>query len=233
MNTGTIIGIAVGAVVVLLLIALVARAASRRRDERRREQAGELRQEARSRSIQAESARASADEQAAQAKRAQAEAEERAAQARQGHAAAERRAVEAEHLTESARDQHAQARAIDPNASDSGQDEALAMINAPTDRFHRNGQLSEVHGDSCYRSRMVVRHRGCRDQLRWLRLKPTYSRACGRGASARRSPSSWPVLRAALVSQRSPGTRWRTLARPSATLVTAFATERKQTPDMS
>ena len=57
MSTGTIIGIAVGAVVVLLLIALVARAASRRRDERRREQAGELRQAARSRSIQAESAR--------------------------------------------------------------------------------------------------------------------------------------------------------------------------------
>jgi len=35
--------------------------------------------------------------------------------------------VEAEHLTESARDQHAQARAIDPDASDSGQDEALAI----------------------------------------------------------------------------------------------------------
>jgi hypothetical protein len=49
-------------VVVLLLIAIVARAANRRRDERRREQAGELRQQARSRSIQAESARASADE---------------------------------------------------------------------------------------------------------------------------------------------------------------------------
>ena len=46
MSTGTIIAIAVGAVVVLLLIALVARAASRRRDERRREQAGELRQQA-------------------------------------------------------------------------------------------------------------------------------------------------------------------------------------------
>jgi hypothetical protein len=30
-------------------------------------------------------------------------------------------------LTESARDQHAQARAIDPDASDSGQDEALAI----------------------------------------------------------------------------------------------------------
>lgn len=126
-NTGTIIGIAVGAVVVLLLIFLVARAASRRRDERHREQAGELRQQARSRSIQAKSARASADEQAAQAKRAQAEAEERAAQARQTHAAAERRAVEAEHLTESTRDQHAQARAIDPDATDSGEDEAIAI----------------------------------------------------------------------------------------------------------
>ena len=54
MNTGTSIAIAVGAVVVLLLIAFVARVASRRRDERRRQQAGELRQEARSRSIRAE-----------------------------------------------------------------------------------------------------------------------------------------------------------------------------------
>ena len=68
MSTGTIIAIAVGAVVVLLLITLVARAASRRREERRREQAGEFRQEARSRSIQAESARASADQQTAEAR---------------------------------------------------------------------------------------------------------------------------------------------------------------------
>ena len=44
MSTGTIIAIAVGAVVVLVLIAVVARAANRRRDELRREQAGELRQ---------------------------------------------------------------------------------------------------------------------------------------------------------------------------------------------
>jgi hypothetical protein len=58
--------------------------------------------------------------------------EERAAQARQGRATAERQAVKAEHLTESARDQHAQARALDPDASDSGQDEALA-INERTD----------------------------------------------------------------------------------------------------
>ena len=60
-------------------------------------------------------------------KRAEAEAEERAAQARKGRAAAEQRAVEAEHLTESAHDQNAQARAIDPDASDSDQDEALAI----------------------------------------------------------------------------------------------------------
>ena len=46
MSTGTIIGIAAGAVVVLLLVAVVARAASRRRDERRRERAGELRWQA-------------------------------------------------------------------------------------------------------------------------------------------------------------------------------------------
>jgi hypothetical protein len=127
MSTGAIIAIAVGAVVVLALIAGLARVASRKRDERRREQAGELRQEARSRSIQADSARASADEQAAEALRVQAEAEERAAQARQGRAAADRQSLEAERLTESARDQHAQARAIDPDASDSGQDEALAI----------------------------------------------------------------------------------------------------------
>ena len=34
------------------------------------------------------------------------------------------RPIKAEHLTESARDQHAQARAIDPDVSDSGQDQA-------------------------------------------------------------------------------------------------------------
>ena len=127
MNTGTIVGIAVGAVAVLLLIAVVARAASHRRDERRREQAGELCQESRSRSIQAVSVRASADQQAAGAKRAEAEAEERAAQARQGRASAARLAVEAERLSKTARDRHARARAIDPDASDSGRDEAVAI----------------------------------------------------------------------------------------------------------
>ena len=66
MSTGTIIVIAAVVVVVLMLLMFVVRIASRRRDERRREQAGELREQARSRSIQAESARASADEQAHQ-----------------------------------------------------------------------------------------------------------------------------------------------------------------------
>jgi uncharacterized membrane protein len=61
MSTGTIIAIVVVALLLVLLIAAVARAASRKRDVGRREQAGELRQEARSRSIQADSARASAD----------------------------------------------------------------------------------------------------------------------------------------------------------------------------
>ena len=75
------------------------RAVSRRRNEERREQAGELRQQARSRSLQAEGARAAADEQAAGARRAQAEADERAAQARARRADAERRAAEAERLT--------------------------------------------------------------------------------------------------------------------------------------
>jgi predicted Holliday junction resolvase-like endonuclease len=126
-STGAIIAIAVGAVVLLLLIALALRAMNHRRNDRRREQAGQLREQARSRSIQAESARASADEQAAEAKRAQAEAEERAAQAREEHAAAERRALEAEQLTEDARAHHDQARAVDPDVSDSAQDEALAI----------------------------------------------------------------------------------------------------------
>jgi hypothetical protein len=126
-STGTIIAIAAGAVVALIIIGLVVRAAGRRRGERHREQAGELREQARTTSIRAESARASADEQAAEAKRAQAEADERAAQARQGQADAERQAIEAEHLTESARDQHAQASALDPDVSDNGQDEALAI----------------------------------------------------------------------------------------------------------
>jgi hypothetical protein len=42
--------------------------------------------------------------------------------------------VEAERLTESARDQHARARAVDSDASDDGHDEALAIINATHDR---------------------------------------------------------------------------------------------------
>jgi hypothetical protein len=135
-STGTIIAIALGAIAALIFIGLVARAAGRRRDEHHREQAGELRQEARASSIQAESARASADERAAEAKRAQAEADERAAQARQGRADAERQAIEAEHLTESARDQHARASALDPEVSDNGQDEALEI----DERHDREGR---------------------------------------------------------------------------------------------
>src|SRR6185437_2573556 len=42
-----------------------------------------------------------------------------------------------------------------------------------------------------------------------------------------RSPSKWLVLRVVLASQRSPGARWRTLARSSAMSVIAFATDRR------
>ena len=42
-------------------------------------------------------------------------------------AAAEKQAVEAEQLSESARSYHDQARETDPGASDSGEDEALAI----------------------------------------------------------------------------------------------------------
>jgi hypothetical protein len=126
-STGAIIAIVVGAIVVVTLIALSARAAGRRRDEHHRHEADELRQRARQQSIQAESVRASADAQAADAKRAEAEADERAAQARLARAAASRTEFEAEHMSEDARSHHDQARALDPDASDTGQDEALAM----------------------------------------------------------------------------------------------------------
>jgi DNA-binding transcriptional LysR family regulator len=53
--------------------------------------------------------------------------EERAAQARQGRAAAETQAIEAEQLSGSARAYHDEARQTDPDASDSGHDEALAI----------------------------------------------------------------------------------------------------------
>jgi hypothetical protein len=60
-------------------------------------------------------------------KRARAEAGERAAQARQGHAAAERCAVEAERMIEDVRAHRDQAREIDPDVSDSGQEEASVI----------------------------------------------------------------------------------------------------------
>ena len=131
MSTGAIIAIVAGAVVVVLLFALVISAIARSRRAAHREQAAELREDARSRSIDAASTRAAADEQAAHAKRVQAEAEERAAQARHGRATAERSAVEAEHETQAAREQHDRARALDPDVSDSPHEEALAMDEVP------------------------------------------------------------------------------------------------------
>jgi predicted Holliday junction resolvase-like endonuclease len=79
MSTVWIIVIVVAAVVLLVLLFAVVR--RRGRIERKREQAGELREEARSRAMSAEQARLTADEHAERAereRRAAAEAEARA-----------------------------------------------------------------------------------------------------------------------------------------------------------
>lgn len=127
MSTGAIIGIIVGAAIVLLLIGVLARTAGRRRRDARRDEAYQLRQDARTHSVEAEGERAAADEQAAQARRSEAEAEELAARARHDRALAERQRIEAERRSELARAHHDQAREVDPDVSDTGQEEALAI----------------------------------------------------------------------------------------------------------
>ena len=124
MSTGAIIAIVIGAILLVALIALVARAAGQRRLERRREAAGEQRDQARTRAIQAESARATSDERAARAQRAEAEAEEKAAQARREGAVAQQSSAEAERQSEAARAHHDRARRLDPDISDTGEEEA-------------------------------------------------------------------------------------------------------------
>jgi hypothetical protein len=75
--------------------------------------------------VQAESARASADERDAKARRS--EAEELAAKALKERAIADRQSIEAERQSDAARSHHAEARRVDPDASDSGHEEALAL----------------------------------------------------------------------------------------------------------
>lgn len=124
MSTGAIIAIVAGAIVLVAVLVLLTRAARGRRLESRREDAAELRQRAAARERSAADARAAADEESARAQRVRAEADEKAAQARRNEIAAQERAGDAERETLVAREHHDRAREIDPDASDTGEDEA-------------------------------------------------------------------------------------------------------------
>lgn len=124
MSTIAIIAIVVGAIVLCVLAGLAIRAG---RNRRRRSAAGELRLEAKERERVAGDARAAADEQAARAARLRAEGDEKLAAARRGEVAAGRRSSEAERRSVAAREQHDRARRIDPDSSDSGEEEAIAL----------------------------------------------------------------------------------------------------------
>ena len=131
MSAGTIVGIVAGAVVLIALIAFAVVATRRARLDSRRRKAGELRHQADERRIQVEASRASAAERAARAQRAQAEAEERTAQARQDSALAQKEARAAEEQTAMAREHYDRARAVDPDSSDTGEEEAHAVNEEP------------------------------------------------------------------------------------------------------
>jgi FtsZ-interacting cell division protein ZipA len=123
-STGAIIAIVVGAILLVGLIVVGTRMARQRRLEGRREKAGELRQQAQHRDRTAQDARAAADEESARAERVRAEADEKEAEARRHEIAAQQRAGEAEGKTVVAREHHERAREVDPDVSDSGEDEA-------------------------------------------------------------------------------------------------------------
>jgi len=127
MSTGAIIAIVVGAIILVALLAYTAAAMRRHRLEGRREEARGLHRQAQARSIQVEGQRASAEEHAARSRRAQAEAEEKAAQARRDELVAQERAVEADRGAEAAREHHDRARAVDPDMSDEGHEEAVEL----------------------------------------------------------------------------------------------------------
>jgi FtsZ-interacting cell division protein ZipA len=136
MSTAAIIAIVVGAVLLLVLFVLGTRMARQRRLEGRREKAVELRQQAQHGERTAEDARAAADEETARAQRVRAEADEKEAEARRHEIAAQERTGEAEGKTVVAREHHDRAREVDPDVSDSGEDEALDL-NDGTDSASR------------------------------------------------------------------------------------------------
>jgi FtsZ-interacting cell division protein ZipA len=126
-STGTIIAIVIGAIVLVALLTVAVIAVRRARLANRRHQAGELHRQARGRTIQVEAAQASADRRAAHARRAEAEAEEKAAQARHDKALAQQETVAVEQKAEFARDHYDRARAVDPDSSDTGEEEARRL----------------------------------------------------------------------------------------------------------
>jgi FtsZ-interacting cell division protein ZipA len=127
MSMAAIIAIVVGAILLLGLIVVGTRMARQRRLEGRRQKAVGLRQQAQHRERTAEDARAAADEETARAQRVRAEADEKEAEARRHEIAAQERTGEAEGKTVVAREHHDRAREVDPDVSDSGEDEALDL----------------------------------------------------------------------------------------------------------
>jgi FtsZ-interacting cell division protein ZipA len=128
-SAGTIIAIVIGAIVLLGLLAVAIIAGRRARLANRRHQARELRRRARGRTIQMEAARASAGRHAARARRAEAEAEEKAAEARLDKALAQQQGVATEQNAAFARDHYDRAHTVDPDSSDTGEQEAHKLNN--------------------------------------------------------------------------------------------------------
>jgi hypothetical protein len=123
-STGTIIAIVIGAIVLVTLLTVAVIAIRRARLGNRRHQARELHRQARGRTIQVEAAQASADRHAAHARRADAEAEEKSAEARHDKALAQQESDAIEQQAALARDHYDRARAVDPDSSDTGEEEA-------------------------------------------------------------------------------------------------------------
>ena len=77
--------------------------------------------------LEAEQVRAAAEEHRASAARAEAEAQEKAAQARREQALAARGNADADEAMGQARAHHDEARSVDPDVSDTGEDEAREL----------------------------------------------------------------------------------------------------------
>ena len=106
MDVGTIIAIAIGAVVVIALFSLLGRRQRTKQHEQRRVEARRHREEARVRG--------------ARATRAEAEAEERAARAKREQAIAEEQATAAERERRFAREKETHAAKLDPDTDGRG-----------------------------------------------------------------------------------------------------------------